>query len=161
MADVFISHGAADLPLAEFLHWHLLQEGLSVYLASVSMPPGERWMPHIMENCGEQREKNGGMRAWNGNFRRGCSRGQGAKPRQHWGNGQKNPNRIRVGISHYGGGGGSRTRVRRRLTPGTTCLAHRLSSPLRSTACEAHPKTNLLIFCKALTSGGAKRSCDR
>lgn len=50
MADVFISHGAADLPLAEFLHRHLLQEGLSVYLASVSMPPGERWMPHIMEN---------------------------------------------------------------------------------------------------------------
>lgn len=50
MADVFISHGAADLPLAEFLHRHLLQEGLSVYLASVSMPPGERWMPHIMDN---------------------------------------------------------------------------------------------------------------
>ena len=30
-----------------------------------------------------------------------------------------------------GGGGGSRTRVRRRLTPGTTCLAHRWVSPLR------------------------------
>jgi hypothetical protein len=50
MADVFISHSAADLPLAEFLHRHLTQEGLSVYLASVSMPPGERWMPHIMDN---------------------------------------------------------------------------------------------------------------
>lgn len=50
MADVFISHAAADLPLAEFLHRHLVQEGLSVYLASVSMPPGERWMPHIMDN---------------------------------------------------------------------------------------------------------------
>lgn len=50
MADVFISHAAADLPLAEFLHRHLSQEGLSVYLASVSMPPGERWMPHIMDN---------------------------------------------------------------------------------------------------------------
>ena len=50
MADVFISHATADLPFAEFLHRHLLQEGLSVYLASVSMPPGERWMPHIMDN---------------------------------------------------------------------------------------------------------------
>ncbi|MDX9995067.1 MAG: toll/interleukin-1 receptor domain-containing protein [Rhodocyclaceae bacterium] len=50
MADVFISHAAEDLPLAEFLHRHLTQEGLSVYLASVSMPPGERWMPHIMDN---------------------------------------------------------------------------------------------------------------
>jgi len=50
MADVFISHATADSPLAEFLHRHLTQEGLSVYLASVSMPPGERWMPHIMDN---------------------------------------------------------------------------------------------------------------
>lgn len=50
MADVFISHAAADLPLAEFLHRHLTQEGLSVYLASVSMPPGERWMPHIINS---------------------------------------------------------------------------------------------------------------
>lgn len=50
MTDVFISHSQADLPLAEFLHRHLKQEGLNVYLASVSMPPGERWMPHIMES---------------------------------------------------------------------------------------------------------------
>lgn len=50
MADVFISHAAADSPFAEFLYRHLTQEGLSVYLASVSMPPGERWMPHIMDN---------------------------------------------------------------------------------------------------------------
>lgn len=50
MADVFISHATEDLPLAEFLHRHLTQEGLSVYLASVSMPPGERWMPHIMDS---------------------------------------------------------------------------------------------------------------
>jgi len=50
MADVFISHASADFPLAEFLNRHLSQEGLSTYLASVSMPPGERWMPHIMDN---------------------------------------------------------------------------------------------------------------
>jgi len=30
------------------------------------------------------------------------TRRQGAKPRQRWGNRQKNPNRIRVVISHYG-----------------------------------------------------------
>ncbi len=50
MADVFISHSQVDLPLAEFLHRHLKQEGLDVYLASPSMLPGERWMPHIMES---------------------------------------------------------------------------------------------------------------
>ena len=50
MPDVFISHAQADLPFAEFLHRHMSQEGLSVYLASVSMQPGERWMPAIMQN---------------------------------------------------------------------------------------------------------------
>lgn len=50
MTDVFISHAQADLPLAEFLHRHLTQEGLSVFLASVSMNPGEQWMPAIMNN---------------------------------------------------------------------------------------------------------------
>lgn len=50
MPDVFISHAQADIGLAEFLHRHLRQEGLSAYLASVSMSPGERWMPHIMDN---------------------------------------------------------------------------------------------------------------
>lgn len=50
MTDVFISHAKADQPLAEFLHRHLTQEGLSVYLASVSMAPGERWMPAILNS---------------------------------------------------------------------------------------------------------------
>ena len=52
-----------------------------------------------------------------------CSRRLGAKPRQHRGNRKKNPNRIRVGISHYGGGGGNRTRVRKPSTGSSTCLA--------------------------------------
>ena len=60
MADVFISHAAADSHLAEFLHRHLTQEGLSVYLASVSMPPGERWMPHIMDQLRGSGEVTGG-----------------------------------------------------------------------------------------------------
>lgn len=50
MADVFISHATADTPLAEYLYRHLTQEGISVYLASVSMAPGERWMPNIITN---------------------------------------------------------------------------------------------------------------
>lgn len=50
MADVFISHAQVDLPLAEYLHRHLTQEGLSVYLASVSMLPGEQWKQSILDN---------------------------------------------------------------------------------------------------------------
>ncbi|MBU1236063.1 MAG: toll/interleukin-1 receptor domain-containing protein [Gammaproteobacteria bacterium] len=50
MTDVFISHAQADLPLAEYLHRHLTQEGLSVFLASVSMAPGERWKESILSN---------------------------------------------------------------------------------------------------------------
>lgn len=50
MTDVFISHAQIDLPLAEYLHRHLTQEGLSVYLASVSMSPGERWQQSILDN---------------------------------------------------------------------------------------------------------------
>ena len=38
------------------------------------------------------------------------------------GTGKKNPNRIRVGISHYGGGGGNRTRVRKPSTDSSTYL---------------------------------------
>lgn len=50
MADVFISHANADRQLAEYLHRHLTQEGLSVYLATVSMQPGERWQQSILDN---------------------------------------------------------------------------------------------------------------
>lgn len=50
MADVFISHAQVDFPLADYLHRHLTQEGLSVYLASVSMQPGERWQKSILDN---------------------------------------------------------------------------------------------------------------
>lgn len=50
MADIFISHSKDDSKLAEFLQRHMTQEGLSVYLASISMQPGEQWMPAIMDN---------------------------------------------------------------------------------------------------------------
>jgi len=45
-----------------------------------------------------------------------------------------------------GGGGGSRTRVRRRLTPSPTCLAHRSVSSSGSTMCETHRLTSLEDF---------------
>lgn len=48
--DVFISHAQADLPLAEYLHRHLKQEGLDAYLASISMSPGEHWKQAILDN---------------------------------------------------------------------------------------------------------------
>ncbi len=48
--DVFISHAQVDLPLAQYLHRHLSQEGLSVYLATVSMAPGEQWKQAILES---------------------------------------------------------------------------------------------------------------
>lgn len=50
MTDVFISHAQSDLPLAEYQHRHLSQEGLSVYLASVAMRPGKRWQQSILDN---------------------------------------------------------------------------------------------------------------
>lgn len=72
----------------------------------------------------DQSGKDGGMCARNGDFgREVLKRGKGRKPRQHRGNGQKNPNRIRVGISHYGGGGRNRTAVRKYSVPGPTCLS--------------------------------------
>ncbi len=51
MADVFISHSQVDLPLAEFLHRHLKQEGLEVYLASVSMQPAQSLYVGLITAC--------------------------------------------------------------------------------------------------------------
>ena len=48
--DVFISHAQVDLPLAEFLHRHLSQEGLSAYLANISMTPGQQWKQAILDS---------------------------------------------------------------------------------------------------------------
>lgn len=48
MPDVFISYSSADEGFARFLHRHLSGEGLSVFLASVSLAPGERWPQEIL-----------------------------------------------------------------------------------------------------------------
>ena len=59
-----------------------------------------------------------------------------------------------------GGGGRSRTAVRRHSISGTTCLAHRWVSSRGSTACEAHPGTSLFWVNRALTGNHSRRSCD-
>lgn len=48
MPDVFISHSSSDRQLAEFLHRHLTSESLSVFLAPVSLLPGQRWSQQIL-----------------------------------------------------------------------------------------------------------------
>jgi len=49
--------------------------------------------------------------------------GYARRPRLHQGErAKKNPNRIRVGISHCGGSGGNRTRVRKSSTGSSTYL---------------------------------------
>jgi hypothetical protein len=50
MSDVFISYSVKDEELAQFVKSHLLAQGLSVFLASISLTLGERWTPQIVEN---------------------------------------------------------------------------------------------------------------
>jgi hypothetical protein len=52
MPDVFISHSSADRQFAEFLHRHLTSEGLSVFLAPISVVPGQRWPQEILNALG-------------------------------------------------------------------------------------------------------------
>ena len=49
VADVFISYSVKDEGLARFVHKHLIAQGLSVFLASISLVPGERWTPQIIQ----------------------------------------------------------------------------------------------------------------
>lgn len=50
MADVFISHSSADRQFAEVLHRHMTSEGLSVFLAPLSLSPGQRWSEAILKS---------------------------------------------------------------------------------------------------------------
>lgn len=49
MADVFISYSVKDEELAQFVLAHLQAQGLQVFLASISLIPGEHWTPRIIE----------------------------------------------------------------------------------------------------------------
>ena len=50
MADVFISHSTQDTKIAQFIHRHLIAENLSVFLAPISLVPGQRWKEEILRN---------------------------------------------------------------------------------------------------------------
>jgi len=50
MADVFISYSIKDEEFAKFMHKHLTNEGLSVFMASVSLAPGQQWSQEILQN---------------------------------------------------------------------------------------------------------------
>ena len=49
MPDVFISYSAKDEEIAQFVRSHLIANELSVFLASISLAPGERWTPQIIQ----------------------------------------------------------------------------------------------------------------
>jgi hypothetical protein len=53
VTDVFISYSAKDEELAKFVRLHLSAQGLSVFLASISLTPGERWTPTIIDSLRE------------------------------------------------------------------------------------------------------------
>ena len=48
MPDVFISHASEDQDAASFIHNQLQSEGITSFLASVSVPIGERWSPSVI-----------------------------------------------------------------------------------------------------------------
>jgi hypothetical protein len=50
MPDIFISYSRHDEAFAQFLERHFTTEGLSVFLASVSLKPGDRWSQTILQN---------------------------------------------------------------------------------------------------------------
>ena len=47
MADVFISYSKTDEALAQHVHQHLVMEGVTAFLASLSLQPGTAWEPAI------------------------------------------------------------------------------------------------------------------
>lgn len=48
MPDIFISFTDTDKQFANFLHRHLIAEGLDVFLASASLKPGQQWATEIL-----------------------------------------------------------------------------------------------------------------
>ena len=50
MPDIFISFTNSDSAFAKFLHKHLTSEKLDVFLAPISLEPGDSWRDEILEN---------------------------------------------------------------------------------------------------------------
>lgn len=50
MPDVFISYSSHDAAFAQAVQQHLTQEGVSVFLAPISISPGKSWAPEVLNN---------------------------------------------------------------------------------------------------------------
>lgn len=50
MPDCFISYSSHDERLAYLVHEELARHGISSFLASASLQPGQRWSPTILQN---------------------------------------------------------------------------------------------------------------
>lgn len=53
MPDCFISYSSKDQELANFVYDELMRNGLNVFMASVSLHPGENWTTTIREKLKE------------------------------------------------------------------------------------------------------------
>jgi hypothetical protein len=47
--DIFISYSTKDERIARFLYQHLTSEGMTVFLASVSLQPGQLWPEEVLK----------------------------------------------------------------------------------------------------------------
>lgn len=50
MPDVFISYSTQDQPLANFMHKHLIDEGIQTFMAASSLEVGQQWSSEIIQN---------------------------------------------------------------------------------------------------------------
>lgn len=50
MPDCFISYTTKDKPFALAVHRDLSMHGLDVFMAAISLRPGDRWTPKILAN---------------------------------------------------------------------------------------------------------------
>jgi len=50
MSDCFISYSNYDQKLADFVHAELTRHGVTAFMASASLQPGQHWSPEILTN---------------------------------------------------------------------------------------------------------------
>lgn len=55
MPDVFISYSTKDQAIADFVHRHLIAEGIGVFMAAASLQPGQDWTETIKTNLRESK----------------------------------------------------------------------------------------------------------
>jgi hypothetical protein len=50
MPDCFISYASCDQPLANYVHHQLGLQGISAFMASISLQPGDHWSASVRQN---------------------------------------------------------------------------------------------------------------